>query len=556
MESLLQISAAAVRGYRNSLQSVNKLPPEVLTMVFQEIQQHLPSFVPLPESGPFDDQHKDWLVILHVCRHWRGIAATCPRLWSTIDSGLIPRTFLKRSGTGPLTLYLDVRKPMTSQSVIEYLAPHSHRFKEFHIDVTQWIGTTPWFSLLNRPAPQLVSLSIISRGWVVAAPDIPSIFADEMPNLRQLTLGFFTSWQPGYFRELTHLSLYHQNSSTRPSTSHFLDHLESCPLLEELVLVEAGPTKVDSDDLPSTPSTRHVSLPHLRGLHLGEWPSGDLISRLLSHLSLPEKTSLHIWGSFLRSPYTNLGSLFPTDISHLENVSGIKRWWLSRRTADELPAPTIMLSDSILLADGPFTASQLDGLPLGDVCRAHLLECDKELDQLSVDDWKAMFKQLPSVTSLSTHVDHVSYSTSTRTILSALYPQKRQKEGPLDSEILLCPKLTTLIVNDDPNLPSLYILDLVEQRSLQGSPIKNIKFTDTRNLGYDNNKDYESGLGERSPGRPRHDFTSHDASVLSRHIKDADVVYDEDPDFIDWPPPGWPFRFRAWSYEMFGGQRF
>ncbi|THU92357.1 hypothetical protein K435DRAFT_210885 [Dendrothele bispora CBS 962.96] len=95
MERKLQKSISILRGTRNSLQKIHQLPPEILTTILLDVQQTMPSFIPEREEDPFF--HSEWMSLLHVCRHWRGIIATCPMFWTRVDSGLMPAKFLQRS---------------------------------------------------------------------------------------------------------------------------------------------------------------------------------------------------------------------------------------------------------------------------------------------------------------------------------------------------------------------------------------------------------------------------------------------------------------------------
>ncbi|KAF9258972.1 hypothetical protein L218DRAFT_840496, partial [Marasmius fiardii PR-910] len=109
----------------------------------------------------------------------------------------------------------------------------------FHMNTDGWFSNTPIYQSLNHPAPNLSSLSIVTKGRDVVGGALPSIFADDMPSLRQLTLEHFTSWPSTYFTHLTHLCLFDQWNETptsRPTTAEFLDFLESSPQLEELAI--------------------------------------------------------------------------------------------------------------------------------------------------------------------------------------------------------------------------------------------------------------------------------------------------------------------------------
>ncbi|KAK0197730.1 hypothetical protein F5146DRAFT_918624, partial [Armillaria mellea] len=111
--------------------------------------------------------------------------------------------------------------------------------------------------ILTNSAPNLVSMSLLPNNQphmsVRLSSTLLKLFMGEMPKLKQLSLGHFTLWPQNYFRNLMHLCLTDQDMLTCPSTSEFLDFLESSPCLEKLVLIDAGPTHSISDDLPLVP---------------------------------------------------------------------------------------------------------------------------------------------------------------------------------------------------------------------------------------------------------------------------------------------------------------
>ncbi|THU92355.1 hypothetical protein K435DRAFT_210895 [Dendrothele bispora CBS 962.96] len=233
IERKLQISVSILRGTRNSLQKIHRLPREILTTILLDVQQTIPSFIPEREEDPFF--HSEWMSLLHVCRHWRGIIATCPMFWTRVDSGLMPGKFLQRSQSADIDVYLgyNQRGPFTSE-LMDKLVPNIGRLRELHLDVSEWDGTTDLFSQLNVSAPKLRSMTIISdkSPFHFAGPGtevLPSIFNGEMPSLKMLLLTHYTRWPSGYFQNLTHLCLLDQcdtQPNSRPSTSEFLDFLE------------------------------------------------------------------------------------------------------------------------------------------------------------------------------------------------------------------------------------------------------------------------------------------------------------------------------------------
>ncbi len=99
----LEIEAVALvlsslRTRYNNLTSVNRLPPEVYSRIFQ----HLRSV-----NSPLDRPHPGtpcktigWIKVTHVCHQWRTIALENPGLWSDIPFPLGIRwadEFLRRS---------------------------------------------------------------------------------------------------------------------------------------------------------------------------------------------------------------------------------------------------------------------------------------------------------------------------------------------------------------------------------------------------------------------------------------------------------------------------
>ncbi|KAJ3809642.1 hypothetical protein EV368DRAFT_46066, partial [Lentinula lateritia] len=92
------------------------------------------------------------------------------------------------------------------------------------------------FHQFNFPAPILTSLTLVTDGRGITNGILPQMFSGEMPSLKKLCLKHLTAWPRGYFQSLTHVCLYDQNESTRPTMDEFLDFLANSPSLEELAL--------------------------------------------------------------------------------------------------------------------------------------------------------------------------------------------------------------------------------------------------------------------------------------------------------------------------------
>ncbi|KIK68859.1 hypothetical protein GYMLUDRAFT_621994 [Collybiopsis luxurians FD-317 M1] len=256
--------------------------------------------------------------------------------------------------SAPLKVYLGLKPSAIPERLLESIASESSRFEELHIDSDLWqsdggpLGAI--FQRFTSPAPMLQSLSLVTHGRDFPGGALPHMFSDQMPCLRKLCLKHFTSWPRDYFQGLTHLCLYDQES-TRPTMDEFLDFLENSPLLEELALVRAGPLRLETGAQSHIPSSRLVSLPRLRQLDIGEWPSSLLVARFLSHIHLPFQTNMYFWGNSMLNginPDSNTASglslLLPEDISKLENMKHIKKWYLARQPRVILDTPFVSLT--------------------------------------------------------------------------------------------------------------------------------------------------------------------------------------------------------------------
>ncbi|KAJ7127105.1 hypothetical protein C8R44DRAFT_874185 [Mycena epipterygia] len=474
MERGLQIAAAKLRGMRNSMQPIHRLPPELLSKIFSETQLRLPSFLPLPPSGIHDHLTCDWcecLFLLQVCRHWRGVIASSPVLWSAVCSFTKPLEFLRRSRDAELTVYLGVRSRSFLPSLTEALAPHTSRFKEFHMLAMGPEDILKLQQLFSSPAPRLHSLLIQVERPEDLSPALPPIFAGRMSKLRQLALGYFTSWPKGYFHNLTHLALYHQKENSWPSTSEFLDFLDHSPRIEELALIQGGPMRSLGADVAPSPG-RFVSLKRLQKLDIGDWPSAVTIARLLSHLSLPRKTELYIWGTIFRDE-EDVGSLLPTDTSHLRNLKGIKEWYFIRYYPTFITFKLIAVVNSTLYMTGDFHYAQihpsaLSRYPLNKVRSLKLREDPTQFRRLRVSEWKDLFRLVPALQALTLVAE--GSPQCTRAVISALRPPKFPPPLLPTLDGVVCPALKTIEITEELNLPFLHISTLAAERVACGGP--------------------------------------------------------------------------------------
>ncbi|KAJ7475771.1 hypothetical protein FB451DRAFT_256355 [Mycena latifolia] len=557
MERGLQIAAAKLRGMRNSVQPINRLPPELLSHIFSEIQVRLPSFLPLPPCGIHDYNNLDWrewLFLLQVCRHWRGVIASSPALWSTVCSSTNPLEFLRRSHGADLTVYLGVRYRDFPSSLMDALAPHTSRFKEFHMLAEGPEGVLK-LRLFSSPAPRLESLTIEVAEQRDLSSALPPIFAGRMPKLRQLALGYFTSWPKGYFHNLSALCLYNQKENSWPSTSEFLDFLESSPRLEELALVRGGPMRSPGADLAPLPG-RYIPLKRLQRLNIGEWPSALIVSRFLSHLRLPRKTELYLWGTTILRDQEDIGSLLPSDTSQLHNLKGIKEWCFWRQSYPHFAIDTfkfIAVVKSALYTSGGFnhfqiSPSAISRYGLNKVRSLTLREDPMELGRFRVSEWKATLSLVPALQSLAVIADRSPHCT--RAIISALRPPKLFP--PLlhthSLEGTVCPALKAVEIADELDLPFLHICSLAAERLACGAP--KIDFT-LRGCSPPRREFFDVPRYDSDSDSEGYGFDAMDPGIHMQSVKYAKFEGPVRTTPVTWPTPAynWAQGRNAWYFS-------
>ena len=219
-ECAMRVSTAMPK-LMNTLAPINKLPPEILGTI--------PKFQ--------DDQTaKDLVAISSVCSYWRNTFTATPSLWTTLDGkGLEKsRAWVERSGVLPIRL--QVRGSPDSE-VLEFLAPHSHRFEVVNFPK---LGARDLLFMENhlpkalRPGPLLhyVCVNIYGLEWMHRPYPSYASMTGEFPSLESLRIDFFpmsiTNLRAPNLRNLKLLGDF--------DLEIVLDLLESSPLLETLGL--------------------------------------------------------------------------------------------------------------------------------------------------------------------------------------------------------------------------------------------------------------------------------------------------------------------------------
>ncbi|TCD71923.1 hypothetical protein EIP91_000055 [Steccherinum ochraceum] len=275
----------ALHALQNGELRINRLPPEILTLIFLWIAS-------VTESTGSNR----WIYVSHVCSWWRAIALRSQALWTSVRSTNhidMTSACLERSGTALLrVLYGDLFRQLTHQQwslFARCIRGHASRFRSLEIDC-QWATVIYFTTSVTASMSKLQDLSIIFSHYGVSPPAVPFDiqYASQIPPLRSLTLdvALLPDWNLPLFRGLRELHL--SGITSKLSTSQFLDMLNACRhLLEILSLHNAGPSPKDRDSLPR----RTVHLASLRQLTVSH-RTRDTIPYILSLIELSGSASL------------------------------------------------------------------------------------------------------------------------------------------------------------------------------------------------------------------------------------------------------------------------
>ena len=194
---------SSLKSRRNSLCPVSRLPPEVLSEVFQDLVEQLQS------QDRFKVDFK-WISVAHVCRLWRSIALQHGRLWGKIDMTKPDRTmaFVDRSNGAPLA----IRQFFTGSlaDLPTAFTDPSYRYRELHLRAKEGQLGPNVLQVLNSPvhAPVLESLVLEVSDNYPEYTLPPTVFDYKAPALTRLQLqNVRMEWPTSLFPSLTHLSI-------------------------------------------------------------------------------------------------------------------------------------------------------------------------------------------------------------------------------------------------------------------------------------------------------------------------------------------------------------
>nr|GAT55179.1 predicted protein [Mycena chlorophos] len=326
-KKLSQLDAEIVRllEKRDALQTVvsahevlispmRRIPDDVWGMIFLETLPEGRNTALHATEGP--------LLLVQVCRYWRDLAYSIPRLWASMhvvvgdaadDAEAVGHiiseiaVWLKRSGAVPLAVTLArtrgnpsrVPERSATRTVLELLLPEIKRWRDIQLTIPG-IEDLSTLGLLtvSADAPQLSKFELKFTGAPLA-PQQRRLDFLSTPSLRKLSfvgpysmLSESIQWQ--------NLKVIHVNFASRvgariPFPYPFLSH---CTSVEKLSLHFSGMLFISSLGDMDPVQLSQVTMLHLSFLHNGPTETGPL----LHHLSFPALHTLCIWEAKVPHP--------------------------------------------------------------------------------------------------------------------------------------------------------------------------------------------------------------------------------------------------------------
>lgn len=310
-----------IESHRRLLSPSQKLLPEILQVIFCYCLPTAHNAVMSTKEAP--------LLLGRVCRRWRQVSHTTPKLWTSIHISIIPVAFhnsrgvarkdavsswLSRSGVLPLYISMTAKSTRTApnpgatvnayyiQPYLDVISEHTHRWRSLHLMLNDynWSYLFTRFSGVDFPALESLCLEgNFPRRLKHALPPDHAAFSGEIgilqaPCLRKLSFPSFSLQviqARVHWRDLTGLDL-----GSRPLLlTDVVRIITKCPNLENCTISLHPPGASAPGAFPSRPITM-PTLPVLRTLSLTTKKACfDEIFSLLDGLSTPalRHLSLH-----------------------------------------------------------------------------------------------------------------------------------------------------------------------------------------------------------------------------------------------------------------------
>jgi hypothetical protein len=433
-----------VRSLKNSLAPINKIPPEVLSLV--------------PDYFDEDWMDENLIALTHVCRGWRDAFISRSSLWTRLYFTNVDKThtYIQRSRTSPLEFHIYSHIFLHNAFYLAIL--HLHRLKSLLVITSEREDTV--LEYFHYHAPLLEELDIDIRD-----PNRPAfdnkLFNGDLSSLRKLSLsGVMTDlpWRNLANLRAVSLGFYAPNIGI----TQFLDFFESAPLLRTVEICDSIPGLSDASP------KRMVALPHLTTLRIN---ADRTHATLLDHLSIPAGASL-LQEFDYRGEESPLLDYLPKKLANLGNLSHITSIYLC-----------LDFASKILRMSGP--SGELRMIAhckcLGSVSYNvdHRILRDLGLHDLSTTQ-RLSFSKYKHLDSTEEVFQILSLAKNRRTLVLAEcnnLPFLFALDPRVDSyEPLLCPNLEELVLYIEPSDQSdmEQLINMAENRAARGVKLPSV----------------------------------------------------------------------------------
>ena len=164
---------STLRSLKNTLAPINRIPPEVLSLI--------------PDYSDEDDPDQVSIALTHVCHSWREIFISRSSLWTYLDLKNVDktRTFIRRSKSSPSNVYAcGLYADPYLVDTLSLVIPHIPRLESFIFHSNSIPVALHNF---HCHAPLLENLEIHISSRAAYTLDIP-LLSGDLPSLRTLSL--------------------------------------------------------------------------------------------------------------------------------------------------------------------------------------------------------------------------------------------------------------------------------------------------------------------------------------------------------------------------------